>query len=221
MKAVLQNLLMGVRPLSRLALRFHRGMGEEAGPAPDIFRRFEAAGPVRGKRILEIGPGKGWALGRLALEAGVASYAGADVAPYLQEEGFEYRVFDGRRLPFPDASFDLVWSVAAFEHFRHPWDMVREIFRVLKPGGLLFCYVDLRDHYHLAEEALWLDCLRYPAWQWNLMTWYRSGYVNRLRLPDWQALFREASFEEVSLKSKESPLLGQVFCFEAVLRRPA
>ncbi len=219
-REVLQNLLMGIRPLSRLALRFHRGMGEETGPAEDIFRRFTVSAPVAGKRVLEIGPGKGWALGKLALQAGVSGYTGADVAPYLGSEGaLACHLFDGRRLPFPDASFDLVWSVAAFEHFRHPREMILEIQRVLCPGGILFCDVDLRDHYHLAQEALWLDCLRHPEWQWRLMTWYRSGYVNRLRLPDWEAMFHQAAFEAVSLKPYESALLGQVISFEAVMRR--
>jgi SAM-dependent methyltransferase len=38
----------------------------------------------------------------------------------------------------PDASQDLVVSTEVIEHLRHPEDMVREIARLLKPGGV-FC----------------------------------------------------------------------------------
>jgi SAM-dependent methyltransferase len=42
---------------------------------------------------------------------------------------------DGRRLPFPDGSFDRVLSADALEWVRPPLDAVREMRRVLRPGG--------------------------------------------------------------------------------------
>ncbi len=41
----------------------------------------------------------------------------------------------GEDLPFDDASFDYVLCCATLEHTRRPWDVAREICRVLKPGG--------------------------------------------------------------------------------------
>lgn len=41
----------------------------------------------------------------------------------------------GEDLPFADAQFDYVICAAVLEHTRRPWDVAREICRVLKPGG--------------------------------------------------------------------------------------
>lgn len=40
-------------------------------------------------------------------------------------------------LPFPDASFDAVFSHALFEHLARPVDAARECLRVLRPGGAI------------------------------------------------------------------------------------
>ena len=42
------------------------------------------------------------------------------------------------KLPFPNRSFDLVTSVAAFEHFLNVPDTISELHRVLNPGGLIW-----------------------------------------------------------------------------------
>jgi SAM-dependent methyltransferase len=41
-------------------------------------------------------------------------------------------------LPFPDNFFDHVFSIEGIEHFENPWLFVRELCRVLKPGGRLY-----------------------------------------------------------------------------------
>lgn len=44
---------------------------------------------------------------------------------------------DALALPFADASFDLVLALDAFEHFEDDQLAMDEVFRVLRPGGLL------------------------------------------------------------------------------------
>jgi SAM-dependent methyltransferase len=41
----------------------------------------------------------------------------------------------GEELPFADAQFDSVFAIAVLEHTMRPWEVAREICRVLKPGG--------------------------------------------------------------------------------------
>lgn len=49
-----------------------------------------------------------------------------------------YLVADARHLPFPDESFDVVFSYSVFQHFAKPEALAsfEEIGRVLRPGGL-------------------------------------------------------------------------------------
>ena len=54
----------------------------------------------------------------------------------------------GEELPFLDNSFDAVISVAVLEHVRDPFRCARELIRVLKPGGQLFCCVPFLQPLH-------------------------------------------------------------------------
>lgn len=54
----------------------------------------------------------------------------------------------GEALPFKDDSFDAVISIAVLEHVRDPFQCAREISRVLKPGGRLFCAMPFLQPVH-------------------------------------------------------------------------
>jgi SAM-dependent methyltransferase len=80
----------------------------------------------------------------------------------------------GEELPFRDASFDAVISIAVLEHVRNPFRCADEIVRVLKPGGRLICCAPFLQPYH-----------GYPSHYYN-MSWQglRALFEDQLRIDD-------------------------------------
>jgi SAM-dependent methyltransferase len=98
------------------------------------FRRHQ------GEHVLEIGCGTGCDLLQFARHGAYA--VGVDVTPEHLRLARERvngcaQVLEGdaTRLPFPDGSFDYVYSCGVLHHIDKPRRVVEEIFRVLRPGG--------------------------------------------------------------------------------------
>lgn len=72
------------------------------------------------------------------------------------EEAVRLEVADARHLPYPDASFDAIYSISVLEHIPDAGDAeaVRELGRVLKPGGAVAITVPF-DHSGCRED--WLE----------------------------------------------------------------
>lgn len=80
--------------------------------------------PIDGMRVLELGPGSGPGLAKLARRAG-ASCVLFDTGGYLDPAelanlDIEYVVRADGRLPLPDDSFDVLWSWSVLEHVAAP-----------------------------------------------------------------------------------------------------
>jgi SAM-dependent methyltransferase len=86
--------------------------------------------------VLDIGCGDRWLE---PLVAGRGQYVGLDsLATGAALYGARPSLFgDAASLPFPDRSIDCVVLLEVLEHLEHPREALREIARVLKPGGRL------------------------------------------------------------------------------------
>ncbi|MFZ4518962.1 MAG: class I SAM-dependent methyltransferase, partial [Microthrixaceae bacterium] len=207
-REVAYNLAMALPPVrARAAARHVTGVMDDPLLAAELFERIAARLPggragLGGARVLELGPGRGLGLLRLAAAAG-ARCAAFDVAEYAAPADvaaldIDLRVGPPPFLPWPDATFDVVWSSSVLEHLRDPAATLAEVRRVLRPGGVHVAYVDLETHHGGRREAATMyDFLRYPRWLWELMASRRSIWVNRLRRSDWEALFPGSGFGDL------------------------
>jgi SAM-dependent methyltransferase len=74
----------------------------------------------------------------------------ADSEPFHQRtrEDAEFRVFDGVHLPFADHSVDLVFCKQVLEHVERPHELVPDVGRVLRSGGIFAGSTSHLEPYH-------------------------------------------------------------------------
>lgn len=104
---------------------------------PRLARIIEILTERRPLSLLDIGCGRGFLLERLA-DAGLENLTGMDVYDDVTSDRFAYARGDvTQRLPFDDATFECVVAGEIIEHVPDPDSFLREIRRVLVPGGIL------------------------------------------------------------------------------------
>jgi len=136
-------------------------------------------------RVLDVGSGTGFFIVNLWLAGFVDEPHGCDISPGMLEACAEsartvgcdvsLRTADAERLPYDDASFDLAVGHAILHHLPEPEVALREIHRVLRPGGAMFLAGEpTRTGDQLAKAV---GRLTWKAWR------TAAQYVPRLRSP--------------------------------------
>jgi SAM-dependent methyltransferase len=85
------------------------------------------------RRVLDVGAGRGH------LQDLVKDYTALDISPTAAR--FFHKPFvvgSATAMPFADDEFDAAWSIWVMEHVRGPEQMLREMRRVVKDGGLIY-----------------------------------------------------------------------------------
>lgn len=132
---------------------------------------FKRAAELRpGCRVLEIGCGRGAGVQLVRRAFAPARIDAIDVDPAMialaerrkRRAGMrevELRVADAQRLPYPDRCMDAVFNFGIIHHLEDWRAGVREIARVLRPGGA-FCFEEIYPA--LYANRFWRHLLAHP-----------------------------------------------------------
>jgi fatty-acid O-methyltransferase len=139
------------------------GLRLDAADEPDraciqLYHRTAAQTDLGGKRVLEVGCGHGGGGSYIARYLRPASYTGMDLNPNgialcqrtHDVAGLDFVQGDAQDLPFPDESFDAVVNVESSHGYPDFPGFLREVARVLTPGGH-FLYADFRNRKRVEE----------------------------------------------------------------------
>jgi 2-polyprenyl-3-methyl-5-hydroxy-6-metoxy-1,4-benzoquinol methylase len=172
----------------------------------------DAAGDLSGTRILDIGCSRGHLLERFRRYPGV-EFVAIELDPASRElartrgiepDAHQINVFeDGQitaRLPYPDASLDVVLAAEIIEHIVDTQGFLAEINRVLRPGGAVLLST---------PNVLWwkyrLDLLRgryLDVLDYRLRYGTDFGHVRVFTPALLQGLVAEAGFVEMRVAGK-------------------
>lgn len=162
------------------------------------------AAATRGERVLEVGPGTGWALQRLSRAVGREGVVcGVDISPGMLAEaarrlrwrGVQLLQGDAAALPLADGRFDMVFMSFLLELMptEEIPSVLAEAMRVLKPGGRLVDVSLSREGPNAATRA------------------YEWAHERLPRLLDCRPIYARRSVEEAGFEIVEwrrSSILG-------------
>ena len=147
--------------------------------------------PVAGRELLEVGCGRGGGAAYVARALGPRRMVAVDLSPRAvalcrrrfataTDANLSFQVGDAERLPFPDASFDVVLNVESSHCYGHFDQFLREVRRVLRPTGH-FLYADFRPR---AELPGWRGALTAAGFAIQSERDLRPGVVAALDADD-------------------------------------
>jgi SAM-dependent methyltransferase len=171
--------------------RLLRGQQDEA------LRRIA---PARGERVLDLGCGTGRALQL------VPGAVGADMSLEMLRAAPAGRAACARAeaLPFRTATFDAVLCTNSFHHYPEPVGTLREIRRILRPGGRAVLVDPNLDH----------PLSRLTIYGGEALVFGMSVHLHSAR--EWLALLEGAGFAHATAEALATFALGPVsLCIEA------
>jgi ubiquinone/menaquinone biosynthesis C-methylase UbiE len=171
--------------------RAGRGEGMEKDHRPVGEQAIDLMVIPADARVLDVGCGSGWAARLMAEKASSGRVVGIDIADEMVAlaremsssfSNVEFQIASAEKLPFAAGEFSHAFSMESLYYYADMSAALREIRRVLKPGGLFVTVVDLFQENRPSGQ--WVEQLKVP--------------VQYLSIADYRAQFERASFVNVS-----------------------
>ncbi|MBF6599281.1 MAG: methyltransferase domain-containing protein [Dehalococcoidia bacterium] len=186
---------------------FLSSRGRKVGPR--FIKALSLAGELRGRRVLDVGCGRGelvlqsalrgadaWGVDYASAAIEIAQRAVAAAGDDLPRERLHLAQTDVQALAFADASFDVVFMMDIVEHLhaRELAAALREARRVLRPGGALIVHTSPNRVVRDWVYPYWVRHVNKAALAFCEWLGYRDALFNRLMLPTGRD-FPEDDFE--------------------------
>jgi ubiquinone/menaquinone biosynthesis C-methylase UbiE len=158
-----------------------------------------------GMRLLDVGCGPGSITQGLAQRVAPGQVVGVDLSGDTLDSAranaaaqgltnLTYEQASVYQLPFPDAAFDVAYAHQVLQHLSDPRKALREMLRVVRPGGLI-----------AVRDVDWGTASYWPADPWldrfvetHMKTWYRNGGEPRMGR-HLRALFNAVDLQDVQV----------------------
>ncbi|WP_159039665.1 class I SAM-dependent methyltransferase [Streptomyces sp. TP-A0356] len=187
---------------------------------PDLLRSWVPAGG----RVLEIGCGAGTdhsviaGIARETAAIDLASRGARLTQKRLELEGRPgiAQVADAEDMPFPDQSFDGVYSFGVLHHTDHPERVVEEMWRVMRPGATFMVALYHKHSMFAAQKAIeYIVRFRWRSQTWrDFLAELEYGAADLVQRPLVRLYSRQAArnlfarFHDVRVRTEHPALSG-------------
>jgi len=171
---------------------------------------IEALNIINNDQVLELGHGNGKHISSILARAEHLTYVGLEISDLMQKQAVEnnttailenkvsFHLYDGNKIPFDDNTFNKILTVNTIYFWKNPIALIKEIYRVLKPGG---CFA-----ISFADKNF-METLPFTAYGFNL---YNKEQVRKLSETAGFSIININSYTEI-VKSKAGDEVERLF----------
>ncbi len=210
MTAAMQRGYKGIGMEGSIARWYEKTTRKDLDEFRRLAERLRTIAPENAA-VLEVAPGPGFLAVELA-RGGKLRVTGLDISKTFVELAqknaaeagvrAEFQQGNASDMPFADNSFDLLVCRAAFKNFTQPQRALREMQRVLRPGGK-GVIIDLRQGASMVEIRQFVDGLglsRFDRW-WTLMTFRFMLLPRSYKKEDLERMVHATGFSRASVEA--------------------